>query len=85
MHFSLIMYQYQDSLRLTNRSTHEHVRILYSNFFMIECGVGFNFDTSKRSNSKITVDTIFDKFNYSRINNHLRNLNLKKRKSTVER
>jgi hypothetical protein len=64
---------------------HEHDRILYSNFFMIECGVGFNFNISNKPNSKITVDTIFDKFDYKRMNNHLRNLNLKKRTSNVER
>lgn len=57
---------------------HSHDRILYSNFFFMECGVGFNFNTVKTSNSKITVDTIFDKFNYNRINNHLRALKVKR-------
>lgn len=63
---------------------HSHDRILYSNFFIIECGVGFNFNATRPSNSKITVDTIFEKFNYTRMNNHLRNLELKKRTSTVQ-
>jgi len=57
---------------------HSHDRILYSNFFIMECGVGFNFNIAKNSNSKITVDTIFDKFNYNRINNHLKELKKKR-------
>ncbi len=51
-----------------------HDRILYSNFFLIDCGVGFNFNILRISNSKITVDSIFDKFNYNRMNNHLKAL-----------
>lgn len=62
---------------------HEHDRIVYSNFFIIECGKGFNFNVNKRNNSKITVDSIFDKFNYKRINNHLRWLKIKKENSSV--
>ncbi|OAB30563.1 hypothetical protein SAMN05444395_11142 [Flavobacterium fryxellicola] len=56
---------------------HSHDRILYSNFFLMGCGVGFNFNTKRKSNSVITVDSIFDKFSYKRINNHL--IELKKR------
>lgn len=62
---------------------HEHDRIVYSNFFILECGKGFNFNINKRNNSKITVETIFDKFNYKRINNHLRLLKKKKNESVV--
>lgn len=57
---------------------HSHDRILYSNFFIIECGVGFNFNTARTSNSKITVDTIFNKFNYKRMNNHLKELKIRR-------
>ena len=52
----------------------EHDRILYSNFFLIECGKGFNFNVKCTNNSKITVETVFDKFNYRRYNNHIRRL-----------
>lgn len=60
-----------------------HDRILYSNFFIIECPIGFNFKTNKTSNSKITVDSIFDKFNYKRINNHLYHLQKAKENATI--
>jgi hypothetical protein len=60
-----------------------HDRILYSNFFMIECPIGFNFNKRKIENSKITVDSIFDKFNYKRINNHFRLHKEKKDESVV--
>lgn len=62
---------------------HFHDRILYSNFFMIGCGVGFNFNKNKKSNSIITVDSIFDKFNYKRMNNHICLLNKKKENSLI--
>jgi hypothetical protein len=63
---------------------HFHDRILYSNFFMIGCGVGFNFNKNKKSNSIITVDFIFDKFTYNRMNNHLRLLKSKKENSIIK-
>lgn len=62
---------------------HKHDRILYSNFFLMGCGVGFNFNTTRISNSAITVDSIFDKFNYKRINNHLGDLGKSKIKSVI--
>ncbi|NRS87784.1 hypothetical protein HNQ02_000691 [Flavobacterium sp. 7E] len=63
---------------------HSHDRILYSNFFLIGCGVGFNFNTSKKSNSIITVDSVFNKFNYKRINNHIRDFKMKRLISIVQ-
>lgn len=62
---------------------HKHDRILYSNFFLMGCGVGFNFNTRSKSNSVIAVDSIFDKFNYKRINNHLADLGKSKIKSAI--
>ena len=62
---------------------HKHDRILYSNFFLMGCGVGFNFNTRSKSNSLIAVDSIFDKFNYKRINNHLADLGKNKIKSAI--
>ena len=46
-----------------------HDRILYTNFLMIDCPIGFN-QTNKRSNSVITIETIFDKFTYNRRRRH---------------
>lgn len=63
---------------------HFHDRIYYSNFFMVECGIGFNFNKYKRSNSKITVESIFDKFSYNRMNNHLKLLKKKKESSIIK-
>ncbi|WP_431158135.1 hypothetical protein [Winogradskyella poriferorum] len=83
--------QFDDDYKLNARLVHLyqyrdlnfHDRIVYSNFFMIECPVGFNFDTRKTSNSKITVDSIFDKFSYNRMNNHLRHLNNAKKSARI--
>lgn len=46
-----------------------HDRIIYSNFFIIECPSGFN-QIGRPTNSKITVDSIFDLFTYKRMHNH---------------
>jgi hypothetical protein len=62
---------------------YEHDRILYSNFFIIECGLGFNFNVNRKSNSKITVESIFDNFYYKRLKNHLKNLNNRKSNSII--
>ena len=46
-----------------------HDRILYTNFLMIDCPIGFN-QVHKISNSVITIHTIFDKFTYKRRRKH---------------
>lgn len=46
-----------------------HDRILYTNFLMIDCPIGFN-QVHKNSNSVLTIHTIFDKFTYKRRRNH---------------
>ena len=48
-----------------------HDRILYTNFFIIDCPIGFN-KINDVSNSVITIDTIFDKFAYNRRRRHLK-------------
>ena len=45
-----------------------HDRVLYSNFLLIDCPIGFN--KIKLSNSIITIETIFDKFTYNRRRRH---------------
>jgi hypothetical protein len=47
-----------------------HDRLLYSSFFVIEVGKGFNLVGSKRSTSKLETATIFEKFTYDRIRRH---------------
>lgn len=61
-----------------------HDRMLISNFYKIECGLGFSLIPYHPNNSQITVDSIFDKFTYDRIkslmkvhkeyDHHLKNL-----------
>lgn len=46
-----------------------HDRILYTNFLMIDCPIGFN-QVDKLSNSIINIETIFDKFTYNRRRRH---------------
>jgi hypothetical protein len=48
-----------------------HDRILYTNFLMIDCPIGFN-QTNKLSNSVITLETIFNKFTYNRRRRHFK-------------
>lgn len=45
-----------------------HDRVLYTNFLLIDCPIGFN--NIKLSNSVITIETIFDKFTYNRRRRH---------------
>jgi len=47
-----------------------HDRIIQTNFSLTECGKGFNLSQSKRSNSQITSETIFDIYTYKRLKNH---------------
>lgn len=52
-----------------------HDRILYTNFLMIDCPIGFN-QTNKRSNSVISIETIFDKFTYNRRRRHYNKIDI---------
>lgn len=56
------------------RGFSNHDRILYTNFFMIDCPIGFS-QVNKTSNSVIYIETIFDKFTYNRRRRHLKELN----------
>jgi hypothetical protein len=47
-----------------------HDRLLYTNFYIIDCAIGFNFDIEKQSNSQIIIETIFEKYSYKRLKNH---------------
>jgi hypothetical protein len=49
-----------------------HDRLLYSNFYIIDCAIGFNFNSNIKSNSQIIIETIFEKYTYNRLRNHLR-------------
>lgn len=49
-----------------------HDRLLYSNHYIIDCAIGFNFNPRVVSNSQIIVETIFEKYTYNRLRNHLR-------------
>ncbi|MGM0934606.1 MAG: hypothetical protein ACQEWD_14300 [Bacteroidota bacterium] len=46
-----------------------HDRVLFTDFFTIDSGVGFNLYPSHVSNSQIQVETIFNKYTYKRVNN----------------
>lgn len=46
-----------------------HDRRVLSNFYIIECGKGFNLMPHKENDSVLTSETIFDKFTYKRHNN----------------
>jgi hypothetical protein len=50
-----------------------HDRLLYTNFYLIDCPIGFNFKANTVSNSQIIIETIFDKYTYKRMKNHLYN------------
>ncbi|MEM8522292.1 hypothetical protein [Flavobacterium sp. PL12] len=49
-----------------------HDRLLYSNHYIIDCAIGFNFNPRISSNSQIIIETIFEKYTYNRLRNHLR-------------
>jgi hypothetical protein len=52
-----------------------HDRILYTNFVMIDCPIGFN-QVDRLSNSIITIETIFDKFTYNRRRRHYNKIDI---------
>lgn len=49
-----------------------HDRVISSNFFMIDSGKGFNLIPHTPSNSQIIVESIFNKYTYKRLKNHLK-------------
>ena len=51
-----------------------HDRLLYSNHYIIDCAIGFNFNQHLISNSQIIIETIFEKYTYNRLRNHLRKM-----------
>lgn len=48
-----------------------HDRILYSNFYLIDCAIGFNLNPVNTSNSQIIFETIFEIYTYKRLKNHI--------------
>jgi hypothetical protein len=56
----------------TFRGFSNHDRLLYTNFLIVDCPIGFN--KIRISNSVITVETIFDKFTYNRRRRHYREI-----------
>lgn len=60
---------------VNNRSIfNTHDRVIITNYSTLDSGEGFNLIPFKKSNSQIISETIFDKYTYNRINNHLREL-----------
>lgn len=51
-----------------------HDRLLYSNHYIIDCAIGFSFNQQLTSNSQIIIETIFEKYTYKRLRNHLRKM-----------
>ena len=51
-----------------------HDRVILSNYFMIDSGKGFNLLPFKKSNSQIISESIFSKYTYKRLKNHLKML-----------
>jgi hypothetical protein len=61
---------YNNSLQPNGIDLHD--RVLISNYLSIDSGKGFNLVPHKKSNSQIIVESIFDKYTYKRIKNHLK-------------
>ncbi|GAP68007.1 hypothetical protein BA6E_1026 [Bacteroidales bacterium 6E] len=51
-----------------------HDRIIYSNYTISESGIGFNLSSYKMANSQIICSSIFEKYTYKRLCNHLSEL-----------
>ena len=60
-----------------------HDRILYTNFLMIDCPIGFN-QVDRPSNSIINIETIFDKFTYNRRRRHFNKLEESLKNTTMQ-
>ena len=48
-----------------------HDRLLYSNYVIVSSGKGFNINPKKSINSEIISNSIFSKYTYRRLNNHI--------------
>lgn len=46
-----------------------HDRVVFTNFQIIDCGIGFNLIPHKASNSQIVSETIFEIYSYRRLKN----------------
>ena len=51
-----------------------HDRVILSNYFMVDSGKGFNLIPHKKSNSQLLSESIFNKYTYKRLKNHLKML-----------
>jgi len=51
-----------------------HGRILYSNYTFTKSGIGFNLNIKNMVNEEVSVDTLFNKSVYRRMNEHYRQL-----------
>jgi hypothetical protein len=77
--YNLLLQKYPTSeIRITQNNVDKlktHDRLLYSNYYIIDCAIGFNFNPRTVSNSQIIIETIFEKYTYNRLRNHLREMN----------
>ena len=66
---------YQLSLKIISNTLQKgkydfHDRLIYLNYLIIDSPRGFNLIPHKKSNSQLTVETIFEKYTYNRLRNH---------------
>lgn len=54
---------------ITGTSFRFHDRLIISDFFTIDCGIGFDLWGTKPNNSQIIIESVFDIYTYQRINN----------------
>lgn len=77
--YNLLLQKYPTSeIKIIHNNVDElksHDRLLYSNHYIIDCAIGFNFNPRVVSNSQIIIETIFEKYTYNRLRNHLRKTN----------
>lgn len=62
--FSIVLYD-------INNDYDFHDRTILTNFSIIDCGKGFRLEHSKKSNSQIISETIFDKYTYNRLRRNI--------------
>ncbi len=68
---------YQLSIKIISNTLQKgkydfHDRLIYLNYLIIDSPKGFNLMPYKKSNSQLTVETIFEKYTYNRLRNHKR-------------
>lgn len=73
-----IKFQIYSSDKNTGYTFDFHDRVILSNFYLMECGKGFNLVPHEPSNSELRVETVFDKYVYNR------HKNLKKEYTNLE-